>query len=204
MLHAAEQAREDVQLLRRDWLAQMAAMTPEKLLQLVFIDECGTQDDLTPLYGRAPVGQRVVEAVPTAHWTIKTLIAALRLEGQSAPMVLEGAIDGAAFLAWVKQVLVPTLRPGDMVIWDNLGAHQVAGVQAAIEGAGATLRPLPPYSPDLNPIEKMWSKIKEFLRRAKARGLRALLKAIKGALASVTAEDAAAWFEACGYRNTIT
>jgi len=203
MLHAAEQEREDVQLKRRDWLAELAAMTPQELVKLVFIDECGTQEDMTPRYGRAPVGQRVVEAVPTANWTIKTLIAALRLEGQCAPMVLEGAMDGAAFLAWVQQVLVPTLKPGDIVIWDNLGAHQVAGVAAAIEGAGATLRPLPPYSPDLNPIEKMWSKVKEFLRRAKARSLRALLRAIKKALASVTAEDATAWFETCGYRNTV-
>jgi transposase len=200
MLHAAEQQRDDVQEKREAWRNEMPQLDPGRL---VFVDECATQDDMTPRYGRAPVGERVVEGVPTAGWTIKTLLAALRLDGHRAPMVLEGAVDGAAFLAWVKQVLVPTLRPGDIVIWDNLRSHQVAGVAEALAQAKATLKPLPPYSPDLNPIEKMWSKVKEFLRRAKARGLQTLLRAIKRALASVTAEDAAAWFACCGYRHTI-
>ncbi len=127
------------------------------------------------------------------------MIASIRLDGSSAPMVLDGACDGVCFRAYVDQVLVPSLRPGDIVVMDNLGAHKVAGVVEAIERAGAKVWYLPPYSPDLNPIEKMWSKIKNSLRRTKARTQESLWEAIGEALRNVTDSDAKGWFQSCGY-----
>jgi hypothetical protein len=124
----------------------MAQMEPQRL---VFVDELGAQTTLTPLYGRAPAGERVEDRVPADHWHTTTLVEAVRLDGPCAPMEL----DGASFRVWMERVLRPSLRPGDIVIWDNLPVHQVAGVAAVLAQAGATLKPLPPYSPDLNPIE---------------------------------------------------
>ena len=200
-LRAKEQDDPAVQAQRQAWQAQMAPVDPERL---VFADELGAQTTLTPAYGRAPRGERVEEAVPADHWHTITLVEAVRLSGPCAPMELDGALDGASFLVWVEQVLRPNLRPGDIVIWDNLPAHRVAGVAALLAQAGATLHPLPPYSPDFNPIESMGGKIKEYLRRAKARTRRALTQAIGRALATILPEDIQGWFVHCGYRSTVS
>ena len=154
---------------------------------------------MTRLYGRAPRGARVVGSVPQNYGENVTLLAALSGTGISAVMTVEGATDGLVFLAYVEEVLAPTLSAGDIVVLDNLGAHKVEGVRAAIEGRGARLIYLPPYSPDLNPIEKMWSKVKALLRSAAARTRDALEAAIAAALDAVTADDCRGWFASCGY-----
>jgi transposase len=154
---------------------------------------------MTRRYGRATPGQRVVDHVPNNYGANQTLLAALSLAGLDAPWVVDGAVNGAIFHCWVSEVLCPTLRPGDIVLWDNLSAHKVAGVEALLTARGARLLPLSPYSPDFNPIEPCWSKIKTSLRRAKARTLEALLDAIKQALDMVTAADIPGWFAHCGY-----
>ncbi len=154
---------------------------------------------MTRLYGRAPIGQRVRENAPVGSWNTTTLVAAVRAEGPRAPMLLEGAMDGEAFAAWVEKILVPVLRPRDIVVMDNLSSHKEKTVRPAIEAAGARVLDLPPYSPDLNPIEKMWSKIKTHLRRAKARCADTLCAAVGQALDAVTTQDIKGWFESCGY-----
>ena len=199
-LHPSEQEDPELARQREQWQEEMAQEDPQKL---VFVDELGAQTTMTPLYGRALPGERVSEAVPADHWHTTTLVEAMGARGPLAPMELDGAMDGAAFQVWVERLLVPELHPGDIVIWDNLKAHQVAGAKAAIEGAGATLRPLPPYSPDFNPIESMGGKIKESLRRAKARTAQALTQAIKRALTTITPEDIQGWFAHCGYRSSV-
>lgn len=133
---------------------------------------------MTRRYGRSKRGTRLVASVPHAHWKTTTGIRALRAGGLTAPAVFDGAINGECFLAYVQQVLVPTLQPGDIVILDNLSSHKVEGVRAAIEAAGAEIRHLPPYSPDLNPIEQMFAKLKALLRKAAARSVEALWTAI--------------------------
>ena len=155
--------------------------------------------NLTRAYGRGPTSERVVEYVPHGHWLTTTFVAALRTTGLAAPMVVDGAINGELFVAYVEQILAPTLRPGDVVVMDNLSSHKVAGVGKAIRKAGADVLYLPPYSPDLNPIEKMWSKVKALLRSAAARTKDALDAAIAAALAAVTADDCRGWFASCGY-----
>lgn len=199
-LRASERARPEVQAQRSAWGAEMARVDPERL---VFVDELGAQTAMTPLYGRAPAGERVEDDVPADHWHTTTLVEALRLAGPCAAMELDGPLDGASFRVWVERLLLPNLRPDDIVIWDNLHAHQAAHAEDLLARAGATLKPLPPYSPDLSPVEPMGSKIKEFLRRAKARTDRALSRAIGLALATVTSEDVRHWFVHCGYRSTV-
>lgn len=154
---------------------------------------------LTRLYGRAAPGERVAEGVPQNYGENVTMLAAIGLGGLQAPMTVNGAVDGAVFLAYVREALCPTLEAGDVVVMDNLKAHKVAGVAEAIEARGARLEYLPPYSPDLNPIEKCWSKIKTYLRKAKARTREALEAALKAALLTITEADARAWFTHCGY-----
>ena len=151
------------------------------------------------LRGWAPKGERCRAAIPHGHWKTVTFVGGLTLAGFVAPMLLDGPMDGECFLAWVEQMLAPTLRPGDIVIMDNLAAHKVAGVRQAIEACGAELHYLPPYSPDLNPIEKMWSKVKSLLRSAEVRTPEQLVSAIGDAVAKVTAKDALGWFTSCGY-----
>jgi transposase len=163
------------------------------------VDESGAKTNLTRLYGRAEGGQRVVDAAPWGHWRTTTLIGALRRDGSTASLVLEGATDTESFQAYVDRVLVPSLRPGDIVVMDNLGAHHAPGVATAIEAVEAEVWYLPPYSPDLNPIEKMWSKVKQFLRSAKARSSEELFKAVAKALESITPADAIAFFNSCDY-----
>lgn len=154
---------------------------------------------MTRLWGRAPRGQRVVGSVPQNWGRNITLLAALSASGVCATMTIEGATDTEVFCAYVEQVLCPTLSEGDTVVMDNLSAHKAAAVRALIESRGARLIYLPPYSPDLNPIERCWSKIKTSLRAAEARTREALEAAIKQALATVTESDARAWFRRRGY-----
>lgn len=167
--------------------------------QLVFIDESGVTTEMTRRYGRAPRGERVIDSAPAGHWRTLTLLGAISWQGMLAAMTIEAATDTDVFLAYVEQVLCPKLQPGQVVVMDNLGAHKVAGVRELIEGQGAKLLYLPPYSPDFNPIEHAWSKIKQRLRSAKARALETLQEAATAAIATVTANDAAAWFQHCGY-----
>jgi transposase len=154
---------------------------------------------MTRLRGRAPRGQRLVMSAPHGHWQTTTMISSVRLDGTSACMTIDGATNTEVFQAYVREILVPTLRPGDIVVMDNLGAHKNEATLALITAAGAQTRFLPAYSPDFNPIEKMWSKVKAFLRAAEARTHPALLKAIAEALAAVTANDTKGWFAHCGY-----
>ena len=166
---------------------------------VTFIDESGTQTNMTPRYSRAPRGERAYGSAPRNHDTITTLVASLSLTGLGAAMTLEGALDGDAFVAYLVAFLVPTLVPGGIVVMDNLSVHKDKRVRPLIEGAGGTLVYLPAYSPDLTPIEQAFSKIKEYLRRAGARSRQALDAAITAAMATVTAADAQGWFTHCGY-----
>jgi transposase len=154
---------------------------------------------MTPLYGRAPRGQRVIGSVPQNYGSNLTMIAALSTSGLDALMTVEGATDGDVFRSWTERVLCPTLEAGDIVVMDNLGAHKVSGVREAIEARGAKLIYLPPYSPDLSPIECCWSKMKTGLRAIGARTRRMLERAIKQVLSTITESDALAWFAHCGY-----
>lgn len=165
-----------------------------------FIDESGVNLALTRLYGRAPRGERAVGSVPINYGSNLTIIGAMGTSGLEALMTVEGATDGEIFRVYVGEVLCPTLRPGDIVVMDNLGAHKVSGIREAIEGRGAKLIYLPPYSPDLSPIERCWSKIKTVLRAKGARTRRALERAIKQAISTITESDALAWFAHCGYQ----
>ena len=165
----------------------------------MFIDESGAKTNMTRLRGRAMRGERARDCAPHGHWCVRTMISSIRADGSTACMSIDSATDGEVFLAYVANVLVPALRPGDIVILDNLGAHKNAAVEATIRAAGATVEYLPAYSPDLNPIEKMWSKIKAVLRALKARTSRALNAAIRKAFRSVTPDDALSWFASCGY-----
>ena len=157
---------------------------------------------MTRLRGRAQGGNRCVDYAPHCHWGSTTMISSIRLDGSTACMVIDGATTSVVFREYVRHFLVPILRPGDIVVLDNLGAHKDTEARQLVEAAGATMAPLPAYSPDLNPIEKMWSKVKEFLRAAKARTSEALLSAIGAALETIEPSDAIGWFESCGYRTT--
>jgi transposase len=165
----------------------------------VFLDESGVTTEMTRRYGRALRGERVVEGAPAGHWRTLTLLGALTAEGMLATMTIESPTDGDVFLAYLEQVLCPRLQPGQVVIMDNLAAHKVAGVRSLIEARGAQLLYLPPYSPEFNPIEQAWSKIKQRLRAAKARIVEALEQVAAEAIGAITADNAAAWFTHCGY-----
>ncbi len=171
-------------------------LDPERL---VFVDETGASTKMARRYGRSPRGSRCRAPVPHGHWKTTTFAGALRLEGMSAPMVLDGAMHAAAFLAYVEQVLAPTLKPGDIVVMDNLPAHKPKAVRQAIEKVGAELRLLPPYSPDLNPIEMAFSKVKAFLKRAAARTVTDLWHAIANAVDLFTPTECRNYFAAAGY-----
>ena len=154
---------------------------------------------MTRLWGRAPKGERIAETRPEGHWQVLTTLGAMSLEGMVATMTVESATDGDVFEAFLGQVLCPKLQASDVVVMDNLSVHKADRVRELIEGAGARLLYLPPYSPDLNPIEKAWSKFKQFLRSAKARTREALDLAVTEALKAITADNAVAWFRHCGY-----
>jgi transposase len=166
---------------------------------LVFVDESGANTQMTRRHGRSPVGQRLVCSVPQGHYQTTTMIAAVRLKGPQAPWLFDGPMDGELFLAWVKQGLVPVLQRDDVVILDNLATHKVAGVKEALEAAGARLEYLPPYSPDFNPIENLWSKVKQALKSRSPRNARQLVKAAGAAFATVTPTDCQGFFSHAGY-----
>lgn len=194
--HASEQERPDVAAQRQAWFDAQPDLDPK---HLVFIDETGASTKMARLRGRAPRGDRCRAPVPHGHWQTTTFTGALRLSGMTAPMVLDGPMDGPAFQAYVEQVLVPTLRPGDVVIMDNLPPHKAAGVRMAIEAAGAQLLYLPPYSPDFNPIENAFAKLKALLKKAAARPLDELWDAIAQALCQFTPVECGNYFAAAGY-----
>ena len=168
---------------------------------MVFLDETWTKTNMARLYGRAPRGQRVIGRVPHGHWQTTTFLAGLRHDRIVAPLVLDGPIDGTTFRAWVEQFLVPELKQGDIVILDNLLSHGVVGVRTAIERAGARLLYLPAYSPDLNPIEQWFAKLKALLRKAAARTFDTLIQAIARALETFTAHECANYLANSGYRR---
>lgn len=184
---------------REAWQEQMPQLDPSRL---VFIDETWASTNLTRRFGRAAVGQRLVAKVPHGHWKTTTFLAALRQEALTAPLVVDGPIDGAIFLAWVQQQLVPTLRPGDLVVMDNLACHKVAGVQAAIEAVGAHVAYLPPYSPDFNPIEQVFAKLKQLLRGLAERTVAGLWSALGRLVDAFGPDECPNYFRHCGYANT--
>jgi transposase len=195
-LHAAEQDRPDVVERREDWFEAQLDLDPAKL---VFVDESFASTNMARLYGRAPRGVRLRAAVPHGHRKKTTLVAGLRLSGVTAPQLLDGSINGESFLEYVRQVLVPALAPGDIVVIDNLSSHKSHPVREAIEAAGAKLLFLPPYSPDFNPIEKAFSKLKALLRKAAERTVSGLHQAILRILAAFTASECANYFASAGY-----
>jgi transposase len=206
--HASEQDRADVQAARIAWFETQPDLDPERL---VFIDgeprsaigprtmASGLNTKLARLRGRCARGERLRAGIPHGHWRTTTFVAGLRLSGLDAPMLIDGAMDGRAFLAYVRQALIPTLRPGDVVIMDNLGAHKGAEIRSAIETAGAELRFLPPYSPDFNPIEFAFSKLKALLRAAAERTRDALWDTVGHLLDTFTPQECANMFTAAGY-----
>lgn len=165
----------------------------------MFLDESGVSTDMTRLRGRASVGERLVAKVPGGHWHTSTIIAAVRLSGVFAPAIFDGPTDSDVFAAYVQQVLVKGLRPGDVVVMDNLAPHKITGVKVAIEAAGAKVLYLPPYSPDFNPIECLWSKVKQYLRSLNARTFDTLSNGVAAALDTVTTSDCRGFFSNCGY-----
>ena len=182
---------------RQRWISTQVALLADKL---VFLDESSINTGMVRLYGRSVSGKRVVDYVPDARFERSTILSSVRLNGDTVPMVFDGSLNGALFKTYIAQFLAPTLKQGDVVIMDNLSSHKVSGVAQAIEAVGATVCYLPPYSPDFNPIELMWSKVKACLRKLKARSKEALEIALANALESITTTEIAAWFEKCGYR----
>ena len=195
--HASEQEREDVRIRRGAWFALQLDLDPTRL---VFLDETGATTKMTRLRGRAPRGDRCRAAVPHGHWKTTTLVAGLRLDGLTARMVVDGAINGEVFTANAEILLAPTLNPCDIVIMDNLRAHKVADARATIERTGATLMFLPPYSPNFNPIEQVFAKLKALLRKGAARTIDKLQAAIATALNAFTPNECANYFTNSGYK----
>jgi len=195
-LHAAEQDTAAGQFQRSVWRQETGQIDPSKL---IFLDESGVTTEMTRRYGRGPRGERIREGTPGGHWRTLTVLGAIRRSGWVATMTIEAPTDGDVFLAYLEQVLCPQLQPGEVVVMDNLAAHKVQGVRNLIEATGAELRYLPPYSPDFNPIEKCWSKLKQLLRAAKARSMLALEQGLTEALAAVTPQNVQACFRHCGY-----
>jgi transposase len=181
---------------RQAWFDGQLDLDPERL---VFIDETGASTKMARRHGRAPRGQRLRCSVPHGHWKTTTFVGALRLSGMTAPMVLDGPMNGAWFLAYVEQGLAPTLSPGDVVIMDNLAAHKSTAIRLAIEATGARLEFLPPYSPDLNPIENAFAKLKAMLRKAAARTVTQLWDAIADIIQNYSPQECANYFAAAGY-----
>lgn len=195
-LHAAEQERPDVAKARKALRREQLTLDPK---QLVFIDETAATTKMTRLYGRAPQGKRLVDKVPHGHWKTTTFICGLRHDGVTAPFVLDGPMDGPHFLAYVEQILAPTLKKGQIVFLDNVSTHKVDGVEEAIEARGARAVFLPAYSPDLNPIEQLFAKLKSFLRKMKARTVEELWRAIASFLKGVSKRECKAYLTNSGY-----
>jgi transposase len=196
---AGERDRPDVARRRAQWTKYQDRLAPERL---VFIDETWTKTNMAPLRGWAPRGTRCVAKVPHGRWNTTTFLAALRLDRIEAPWLLEGPIDGESFRTYVARVLVPTLRKGDIVIMDNLGSHKGKAVRKLIRSTGAKLFFLPKYSPDLNPIEQVFAKLKHLLRKANARSGEAIRAAIGEILQAFTPQECANYFKNSGYAPT--
>ncbi|MGA7675298.1 MAG: IS630 family transposase, partial [Rhizomicrobium sp.] len=194
--HASEQERADVRAAREEWFEGQTELDPERL---IFVDESGLSTKMARLRGWAPRGKRCRASVPHGHWMTTTFVGGLTLSGMCAPMLLDGPMDGEAFLAWCELMLGPNLRPGDIVVMDNLPAHKVAGVREAIKATGATLLYLPPYSPDFNPIENGFSKLKAHVRKAAAHTQEALYAAVACALKTFQPDECANFFAHAGY-----
>ena len=186
----------DVQEKRREW---KETITPEMVEHLVFLDESGVNTDLTRLYGRALSSQRVVDHAPLNTPRTTTVLSSIRLDGEKAFTTYQGGTTGERFVQYLKKTLLPTLRPGDIVVMDNMRSHHVKAVREILEAKGMKVLYLPPYSPDLNPIEKMWSKMKAILRKWKIRCLQQLPDAIERALACVSQLDCLHWFLVSNY-----
>lgn len=167
--------------------------------RLVFLDESGINIDMTRRYGRSKGKQRVVDSTPLNTPKTTTLLSSIRLDGTTVRTTFQGALNKERFLEYLRDVLVPCLQKGDVVVMDNLGSHKVAGVTELIRSVGAELLYLPPYSPDFNPIEKMWSKLKAYFRKLKLRSVELLQAAIPNAFSTISASDAHGWFAAAGY-----
>jgi transposase len=195
-LRAAEQHRADVAQARRRWIREQGLLDPARL---VFLDETAVSTNMVRLYGRGPRGVRLVDRVPHGHWKTITFVAALRHNGMSAPMVVDGSMNGEMFLAYIEQCLVPTLHRNDIVVMDNLAAHKVLGIREAIETARATLRYLPQYSPDLNPIENAFSKFKTYLRKIAERTVPGLHRAIRSFIPTLSSKECANYLRHAGY-----
>jgi transposase len=198
-LRAAEQERPDVARARRRWRIWQPYMDTSRF---VFIDETGAATNMARRYGRCARGERLVSAVPHGHWKTTTFVAGLRQSGIIAPLVLDGPMTGAVFRAYVEQMLAPSLLPGDVVVMDNLAAHKVAGVAEAIRAVGASPLYLPPYSPDLNPIEQVFAKLKAMLRKAAERTRDALWSTIGRLLDDYPPAECANYLANCGYQPT--
>lgn len=193
---AGERDRPDVARRRAQWIKYQDRIDPSRL---VFIDETWTKTNMAPLRGWAPRGMRLVSKVPHGHWNTTTFLAALRHDRIEAPWLFEGPIDGESFTVYVEKVLLPTLRAGDIVVMDNLGSHKGKIIRRLIRSVGAKLLFLPKYSPDLNPIEQVFAKLKHLLRKAAARTLEAVCAAVARLLGSFTADECANYFKNSGY-----
>ena len=198
-LIASEQDRPDVVEKSEKWRVEQQSIPPEKA---VFIDEKWAKTCMTRTYGRSLIGTRLIEKVPSGRWETTTFLGAMRAEGFIAPLTVEGPINGELFLAWVRKELAPALRPGDIVVMDNLSSHKVAGVREAIEAVGAEVRYLPPYSPDLNPIELAFAKFKKLLRDGARRTVDKLWELCGALLDEFTEQECRNYFKHCGYRYT--
>ena len=196
-VYADEQRRTDVAAARRHW---QAVQPLRDARHYIFLDESGVTTDLLRRYGRSPRGLRLRDSTPCGHWQTHTVVAALRWDGLHAPAVFDGPLDKPTFLAYVEQVLVPTLRPGDIVVLDNLAVHKQPEAQVAIERAGAFVRFLPPYSPDFNPIELAFAKLKAFLRAARPRTFDQVVERVAAALGFFTPQECTNFVRHCGYR----
>jgi transposase len=193
---AGERDRPDVARRRAQWIKYQNRIDPSRL---VFIDETWTRTNMAPLRGWAPRGCRLIGKVPDGRWHTMTFLAALRHDRITAPWLLEGPIDGDSFAAYVEKVLLPTLRPGDIVIMDNLGSHRGKNIRRLVRSAGAKLFLLPKYSPDLNPIEQLFAKLKHLLRKAAARTVETVCAAIGELLGAFTKKECANYFKNSGY-----
>ena len=196
---ASERDRPDVARRRQQWTAYQGRIDPTRL---VFIDETWTKTNMAPLRGWGPLGQRLPAKVPHGRWTTMTFLAALRHDRVEAPWLLEGPINGESFRLYVDQVLIPTLQPGDIVVMDNLGSHKSSAVRRALRAVGAKLFFLPKYSPDLNPIEMLFSKLKHSLRKAARRTHDAIYSALSALLPTVKPSECANYFAKAGYART--
>lgn len=198
-VHASEQKREDVAQARKEWKEKQENHVELPVDKLVFLDESGVNIDMVRRYGRAKNKNRVNDYAPVNTPKKTTLVSSVRLDGTQAYEFFQGSLNGKNFLSYVKNTLIPTLKKGDIVVMDNLSCHKVKGVKEAIEEAGASVLYLPPYSPDFNPIEMMWSKIKALLRNWKTDTPELLHSVIPDAFSSISVSDISGWFTASGY-----